>query len=395
MEIKQFRPYMFTDSADMVTSPPFDSITTEQEASLKIYPHNITHLTLPTETPEGILEASGTLSDWVNKGILKRSEKETILIVLQEFRIAGEKMQRIGMISLVKVYPESDAISPHERTFPGPVMERANIMGRLKAQLEPIFLTVSSVSLEKILRRAISTERPAMVFDEPVGVRNSIYCVSNELNISRIKECLATEKAIVADGHHRLKAGISLAGNIKAEEEFWSYEMAYITSIHERGLLISGVHRIVSSSVNAEKIVNNLGNYFVITEHQNLDRLNNITIYNGKFIELVPTERSLSLLKELEPNAYISASLIVNELLLKRLASMDEREIEQEISYTHDISLAMKRVDDKVASLSILMPEWNKEEFIDLARKKKMLPQKSTYFYPKIPSGIAINIMER
>lgn len=386
---------MFSDSADMVTSPPFDSITTEQEATLKAYPHNITHLTLPAETPEGILEASGTLTDWVNKGILKRSERETMIISLQEFRIAGEKMQRIGVISLVKVYPESDAISPHERTFPGPVKERANIMGRLKAQLEPIFLTVPSVSMERVLRRAISTERPDMVFDEPVGVRNSIYCISNELSISRIKECLSAEKAIVADGHHRLRAGIFLAENSKAEEEFWSYEMAYITSIHERGLLISGVHRIVASSINAEKIVNNLGNYFTVTEHPNLDRLNNITLYNGKFIELVPTDRSLSLLKEMEPEAYLSSSMIVNELLLKRLGSMDERDIEQEISYTHDISLAMKRVDDKAASFAILMPEWNKEEFIDLARKKKMLPQKSTYFYPKIPSGIAINIMGR
>lgn len=387
---------MFTDTSDMVTSPPFDSITVEQEAVLKSHPHNITHLTLPIETREGIREASEILLEWINDGVLKKADRDTMIIVLQEFRISGEKLQRIGLISLVKVHPEDGAVSPHERTFPGPVRERANLMERLRAQLEPIFLTVPGANLEKVLRRSISSERPSMVFEEPVGVTNSIYCISNETSISRIRESLTNEKAMVADGHHRLRASVYLAENSgNPERNFWSYEMSYITSIHERGLLISGVHRIVSPVVNVEKIVNNLGNYFTVAEHSSLDRLSNITLYNGKFIELVPMERSISLLKEMEPDSYISSSMVVNELLFKRLGSMDERDIEYEISYTHDMSLAMKRVDDKAASFAVLMPEWNKEEFIGLAGKKKILPQKSTYFYPKIPSGIAINILDQ
>ena len=73
---------------------------------------------------------------------------------------------------------------------------------------------------------------------------------------------------------------------------------------------------------------------------------------------------------------------------------MNERDIENEVRYTHDMSVAIKRVDDKQSSFAVLMPEWDKDEFIGLASKNKILPQKSTYFYPKIPSGIAINKLD-
>ena len=147
---------MFSNSADMVTSPPFDSITGEQEAALKSFPHNITHLTLP-RGPSGIEVASRNLADWIKEGVLVRSERETILVVVQEFRIGGEKLQRSGIITLVRVLPEDGTIVPHERTFPGPVKERANLMGGIGAQLEPIFLAVPSSNFEKLLKKIIAS----------------------------------------------------------------------------------------------------------------------------------------------------------------------------------------------------------------------------------------------
>ncbi len=394
MEIKPFRPFMFSNSADMVTSPPFDSITGEQEATLKSFPHNITHLTLP-RGPSGIETASRNLAAWINEGVLVRSERDTILVVVQEFRIGGENLQRSGIITLVKVLPEDGTIVPHERTFPGPVKERATLMGGIGAQLEPIFLAVPSSNFEKLLKKIIASEKTAMVFEEPAGVRNSIYCISEASSIEKIQETLLPERSIVADGHHRLRASIFLAENSAGKEkEFWSYTMSYITSVYERGLLISGVHRLVSSSISVDRFIGNLRNFFSVSEHSSLDRINHITLYNGKFIELVPNERALETIKNQDPESYVSTSVIVNEFLFKRLGQMNERDIENEVRYTHDMSVAIKRVDDKQSSFAVLMPEWDKDEFIRLASKNKILPQKSTYFYPKIPSGIAINKLD-
>jgi len=394
LEIKPFKPYMFSSTSDAVTSPPFDSITREQEAKLKSFPYNITHLTLPRGT-SGILESSIKLANWIRDGELVRSVDDIIIIVVQEFRIGGEKLQRSGIITLAKVFPEDGSISPHEKTFPGPVRERANLMGEIGAQLEPLFLTVPSPNFEKVLKRMVSSAKHLMTFDEPAGVTNSIFCISDPVSIARIRETLLPEKAIVADGHHRLRASIYLAENSTGKEkEFWSYTMSYITSVYERGLLISGVHRIVSTSINANKIIENLRNFFTISEHSSLDRINHITIYNGKFIELVPDDRALETIRNIDPASYISTSVIVNEFIFKRLGHMNEKDIEDEVRYTHDVSIAIRHVDEKRSAFAVLMPEWDKEEFIRLASENKILPQKSTYFYPKIPSGIAINKLD-
>ncbi len=391
MELRPFKAITYKDDLQKLTSPPFDGITPEQEKELKKNPYNITHLTLP-EGKEGVLQSKGLISSWLNEGVLNQVDKETLYVLVQEFRLNGEKIDRIGVIGITDTYPDKGVIKPHERTFPGVVMERSTLMRALEAQLEPLFLTVLNNNFERVLKRTISGLPPDRIFEEPFGVRNSVYYITDKEKIKKISETVEKDNAIVADGHHRLKASQTIAGKSKGNErKFWSQSLVYVSSIYDRGLLISGVHRLVNSDYFIGANAEILADLFSLRDRTTVDTLDSITIYDGSFKDLIPRQNSLkSLFGEKFLREDVVGSSVVNDLLFTKILGMTEKDLESSVRYTHDVSVAIRSVDQGKFGFAVLMPTWNKDSFIKQAMSGKVLPQKSTYFYPKIPSGIAL-----
>ncbi len=391
LKFRPFKPVIYGEGLGELTAPPFDGITPEQEKELKKNPYNITHLTLPGRD-HGIEHSRELMSSWIDQGVISAIGDDTVFILVQEFRLNHENIDRIGVIGVTDIYPDTQEISPHERTFPGIVETRASLMRALGAQLEPLFLTVLNNTLERVLKRAISGSRPDRVFEEPLGVKNSVYFVSDRERIGRIMEAVEKDRAIVADGHHRLKAAQTIASSATGEErDFWSQSMVYLSSIYDRGLLISGVHRLVSSGYFAGSEDKRLETYFLIRDRETIDTLNSITIYDGKFRSLEPRDSTLKMLfGEGHSHEDVVGSRIVNDIIFNRILGMTEQDLESSVRYTHDVSVAVRSVDQGDFDFTVLMPTWNKDSFIKQAMGGQVLPQKSTYFYPKIPSGIAM-----
>ena len=372
-------------------APPFDTITPEQEARLKENRYNITFLTLP-ERFDGPESARKKLQEWIRNDILIRSEKDMFIVLVQEFKYNGEKIQRIGVIGLANVYPDDGTIMPHEGTFEGAVRERVDLLSELCCHLEPIFLALMNNTFERNLKRLIWGRTPDSSFEEPAGVTNYVYHITDEDSVTKIKDMVSGDKAIVADGHHRLKATRTIAEKTSGKtQEFWSNTLSYVSSIYDRGLMIAGMHKLIGMNYRLVDFLEEIGDYFDVSEQNNMDSLETIKIYNGKFYNIIPKKSTIDLLQSENAGGNVISSSLVTEIIFRRIMKMNYRDIEASVRYTPDLTFAVSSVDRKESSFAVIMPSWNKELFLKLALNGSIMPQKSTYFYPKIPSGIAIN----
>lgn len=393
MIFKPFRPYVYSDdsskSLSKVVSPPFDTISPKRAEELRKSPTNIVHLTLPEPGSE---KPDQQFRKWVQEGVLARLEKDSFLAVVQEFRKGDISLQRTGIIGLVGVFPDDGTVRPHEMTFEKPVSERVEVMRDLGGQPEPIFLLISSARFEKSLSKAISSGTLLLDFEEPIGVVNRVFLVESPEVISEVTKSLETESAIVADGHHRLEATRRLA-SLHPSDHFWSSCMSYVTSVHDAGLLIGGIHRVVKRKVNLDDFMGKISEYFDMESITSINGQDSMVIYRpqGNYARLIPKsippDISARFHRSIPPETYV-----LNELLFKTCLGFSDQVLSDEVVYQHDLSQALESVDKGEASFAVLMPYWNKNTFIQLIMGGDRLPQKSTYFYPKIPSGIAINM---
>ena len=127
MELKGFKPYTFSSNVKDFWSPPFDTISPEEELDLKKHEYNITHITLP-RGPGSITASARTFTTWAEHGIISQLENDSIILLKQKFTRNGKEMERFGIIALARVYPDDGSIKPHEMTFEGPRKNREEVM---------------------------------------------------------------------------------------------------------------------------------------------------------------------------------------------------------------------------------------------------------------------------
>jgi uncharacterized protein (DUF1015 family) len=163
--------------------------------------------------------------------------------------------------------------------------------------------------------------------------------------------------------------------------------MAYIASSEDPALYISGIHRIVKANITADSFLNSLSKVFNTQEVTAFDPEKGLSIYiNGRLYSIAPKKDFLA-----EHGEYIhDPGLFVKKAILETIIGMDARQIETGIIYSHDIDYAINMVNDRRAGMVILMPDWDKKTFTEVVSAGHLLSQKSTYFYPKPPSGVAI-----
>jgi uncharacterized protein (DUF1015 family) len=381
MNIKEFKPYLFSCDIKEVVSPPFDTITPEQEKKLRSARCNITALSMPETTNNGI-SPKKILDKWLKDGFIYEYNENIIIILKQVFYINKEVVSRYGIISLLEL---NGTISAHENTFDRQVLERQQIMEELQAEPEPIFIVIPDTSFDKLIKRYASDLEEKFKFEEPSGVENYVYFLDDPHRIKRIKESLENIQGIVADGHHRTQAIKNLEA--RTGDSFWNYALAYTTSIYGNGLMIGGVDRLVYR-LNFEENLNRIKNLFDVYTEKTMEDDNNIRVYSkGLFYMLIPKEYAINetfgLVKPLSTE-------VINRILFENAFGLNREEMETKIGYIYNTTEAINAVDRHECEFAVIIPSWQKDDFLNLTMQNRIFPQKSTYFYPKIPSGIAI-----
>jgi uncharacterized protein (DUF1015 family) len=359
-ELKPFRALRYdTDRAgplESLVAPPYDVIGPEQRAALLAKsPHNVVHLTLPYSEEE----AGRNFREWREEGLLV-SEKPGYWALSQDYvGPDGVARTRTGLVGSLRVEPyEAGTVLPHERTHRGPKEGRLRLLREVGAQLEPIFLLYEgSAPFE-------TPDRPPEL--EVEGTR--LWRLPDE----ELGTAFAERRLLIADGHHRYETALAYHREIGTPES--GHMMVVLVSLEDPGLTIFPTHRVFSSKPPPT---------FMALGHQT-------------------RESPEAALEELDRLSYEQAAAVLyeegNTDLVVDGAELDVQLVDrlghEGLSYTPDWREAVRAVDDGEAAVAVLMRPTRIEDVFQVAARGETMPQKSTYFYPKLLSGLLFHPLE-
>ena len=354
-EVKPFRAVRYGDAAgplERLVAPPYDVISREQRDELKARsPYNVVHLTLPDDEA-----GAGRLwTDWRRDGILAESDEPRTYWLSQDYvGPDGVARTREGLVAALRVEPyENRVILPHERTHRGPKEGRLKLLREVRAQLEPLFFLYEGPP------QASRPERDPDL--EAGGAR--LWQLS--LDSTGIAEGFADRQLLIADGHHRYETALAYHEEAGTPES--AYVLAVLVSLEDPGLMIFPTHRVFEAEPDESLPIE--------------DRL-------------ADPEGALHALEEL-PRDRAAAVVYKNgdaELAIDGEGELDVRLVDrlghEGISYTPDWKEAVRAVDSGQAAVAVLMRPTRIEDVFAVAQRGETMPQKSTYFYPKLVSGL-------
>ncbi|MFH1782293.1 MAG: DUF1015 domain-containing protein [Candidatus Omnitrophota bacterium] len=391
-----------------VIAPPYDVISPEEKAKLRdSEEHNIIRILLGDDLPgdngkeNKYSRAAGFLNDWIKKDILKKEDEESIYIYLQEFEVEGELKKRLGFLALLKLEEfdtETSTIYPHEYTLDAPKKDRTSLISSIEANLGPIFAVFGDDedrTIEHILRNEASRDPLIDVVDFH-GIRNKLWRVTNKNTVGKIVSLIKEKELFIADGHHRYEVGLEFS-KIKKDKKY-GYILTYFTDLYADGIVVLPVHRLIKGvdkdSMQAFK--KELKNRFVVEDIAKKEDV------KGFLSKAMPKEKRFVLYDSqgflgiiIKDNDSLDVTVlhsividILDKIIVKNKGKFS-------IDFTKDLSYAINEVDKGDFSLSIIMNPTKITEIRDMALSGKRMPQKSTYFYPKVVTGLVINIFDK
>jgi len=419
-KIKPFKALVYSDAktnAKELVCPPYDIINDEERAALlNKNEHNLIRLELPRgENP--YKDAANTLKKWVSEGILKSDEQDGIYIYEEKFEVKGKSYALKGFVSLVRLHEFSEGIVlPHEETLSKAKQDRFNLMtetGVSFSQIYSLYMDEEREVENKL--NALSERRADVSFTDDDGVTHSLWCVYDKADIDFIAAEMADKKLYIADGHHRYETALNFARanskDLSDDNERTNYCMMMQVNIECSGLVVFPTHRVLHSIENFDEnvLLERCDEYFDIRRGLDLSGAEEIlkeaydkgqkafAFYCGGEYFTLMTLKDTAVMQSVLPNS--SSALqnldvsVLHSLVLERLFGIDKENManQKNLFYTRDINEAICEVKEGRANCCFLINPTKVTEIRDVAAAGEKMPQKSTYFYPKLTTGLVMN----
>ncbi|MCM1054021.1 MAG: DUF1015 domain-containing protein [Bacteroides sp.] len=423
-EIRPFKGLCYTEKAGNIKElccPPYDVVGEEQRnALINKNEHNIIRLELPvvggSDDPTQYREAASTLRGWIREEILKRDEREALYIYEMEFSVSGKEHKVKGFISLVKLEPFSKGvILPHEKTLSKAKTDRFNLMKTAGCNFSHIYSLYSDGDGSVFaLVDGASKGVPDCEFTDEDNVVHRMWRLTDPAAIKEIADKMADKKLYIADGHHRYETALNYRKYVEDnldETGSSDYVTMMLVNTENSGLAVFPTHRIVRDlpQFDYSAVCERCGEYFEVTPYLNREKgeIGLEEAYkNGEkaFVMFVGDNnytllklRDISVMDKLLPDG--SKALrqldvsILHTLVLERIFGIDKENMANQINltYTRSADEALAAVDGKRANCCFLLNPTRVEEIGEVAAAGDKMPQKSTYFYPKLTTGLVMN----
>jgi uncharacterized protein (DUF1015 family) len=406
-------------SLDAVAAPPYDVIDAAQRrALLERSPYNAVAIDLPKpfdpadpdSNPSGdpYADAAARIENWRFEGALVQDEAPSIWAMTQDYVAPdGRSYSRHGILARVRVEDyESGTVRPHERTHPGPLLDRLELTRASGYNLSPIF-SLSTEDAWPLVEPALADEPWGEAADED-GTVNRLWKVDDPAVHAAVTECLAGAQLLIADGHHRYETARAFRDEVGGEGPH-NYTLMSLTGLDDPGLLVFPTHRLLSGFADdperQQRLGNGLRELFDAEEvpreeidpagQQGVGVFGLYDSFHKKAFRLRlkdPAEVDRRL--EGMPEAYRRLdSAILETLVLKGLAGMSDHDIDerQGLEYAKSVDAALDMVDDGDYDVAFIQRGVPVEQVKDIANTDSVMPPKSTFFYPKVMTGFAFN----
>jgi uncharacterized protein (DUF1015 family) len=351
-----------------LVAPPYDVIPEQELARYEaLSPFNVVRLTRPGRDYD---RAARTFQDWLAGGILAPDPPS---MYVHEVRFDGRR--RRDLIAALRLQPYGDrVVLPHERTHRGPKEDRLALMRATKANLEPLWFLYEGrgSGLPQIID-VVSARHPAVVFTGPEGTEHRLWVISDPALHSDVHAALDPLPVLIADGHHRYETSLAYSQEAGGDPAAASrFTLALLTDLDDPGLQVLPTHRVLKAGVAVT------GGEDKATLEETLAALRGrvaVGTYRDHRFQALPLEGELAVV-ELHKQ-------VIDNILGKRNP-------EEFLVYTRDPAEAVRLVDGGVGSAAFLLDAPDLRLVLKLAQEGKTLPQKSTYFHPKPPSGMVL-----
>jgi uncharacterized protein (DUF1015 family) len=444
--VKPFRGLLYNPEKvpDMtaVMAPPYDVIGTElQEALYKRHPNNIVRLILNKTTPgdrpgsDRYSRAAGELKNWMDEGVLKRDEALAIYYYTQEYTlIDGLKRTRKGFIALARLEEFGKGkILPHERTLAGPKADRLNLLKACRANFSCIFSLYQESGKppgERILSilDASAEGAPLIEVTGDDGVVNRLWRITDAHVTEKVTQGMQLKTLFIADGHHRYETALNYKRKMNeglenpTGEEPFNYVMMYFTAMDTDGLDIFPTHRVIHSleGFDADTFLDVCQEYFDLEEMrfedatepevrkeflkrmgQGIDVKNRFGLYlSGKKSYFILTLKTIKLMDELFGDTIAEVYKALDVTVLQSLVfgnilgiTPEDLERQRNLVYVKGVDEALEEGRAGKSQMVFLMNPTKVEQVRAVSEAGLLMPQKSTYFFPKLLSGPVMNFL--
>lgn len=443
-EVVPFKALRFTEKAGRPSDlccPPYDIISEEQRrAYLAENEHNIIRLELPRDGEDPYRTASDVLKKWLDDGVLATDADDSFYIYGEEFTINGVTRSFKGIIGRVKLEEFSKAvILPHENTLSKAKDDRLNLMKATNCNFSEIYSLYfdDEHTTADVIASITDNTAPCAEFTDAEGVTHRLWICTDRDTLNMITEQFKERKLYIADGHHRYETGLNYRNYRRADGKSngnmcdgtsasvtvsatecdsamhgYDYIMMMLVNIRDEGLVVLPTHRIVRDLENFDfdDLKNKAASDFIVDEMTDRNEMNerlDAAYNNGakafgcitdKGIYLFTLKKKPDEVDELSETAPSLRQLdvtVLHSLILEKYLGIDKENMAAQINltYTRDIDEGENAVKSGADACFILNPT-RITEIAEVAAAGEKMPQKSTYFYPKLITGLVMNKLD-
>ena len=424
-EIRGFRGFRYdlgtVGSLSDVVAPPYDVIGPELQQTLyDLSPHNAIRLELTKDEPgdddaeNKYSRAGRTLRAWIAEDAVRQDTARSLYVYEQEFEAEGKTYTRRGFFARVRLEPfGTGRIFPHEQTMSGPKADRLKLYQATGFNLSPVFGLYPDPENEVFrVLEPFTRKSPPLVAKDHLGVTSRLWVITDTQAISAVIGLMGPKPVFIADGHHRYETGLKYAEEQAAAdpEAPANFCLMMLVSMGDPGLIILPTHRLVGGlpAVTAAQVEGALGEYFEVVgrfdtaeacwEHLEMDGGQDVfgfgTVADGKWF--AAKLRDPAVMAGLAPEQSaewqgLGVSILHKLVLEKQLAALGT----PSLTFVHLVKEVTDAVAAKACQVAVLVPPATMGHVEEIAGNREKMPQKSTYFYPKLLTGLVFNSLKK
>jgi uncharacterized protein (DUF1015 family) len=431
-DIAPFRGLLYntkkTGDASKVVAPPYDVISREEQEKLyKRSPYNVVRLIL-NQDPEPYESVARLFEEWQREGVLVRDEKPALYFLRQRFSLKDkQEKERWGFLAVARLEDfSSGAIRPHEGTLAAPKEDRTRLMLATHANLSPIFALYDDPkqTINRLLAENTQGGAPHLEAKEEKSGTARLWRITDTELIAMARREIAQVPLLIADGHHRYEAALNYRDRMREAKpgftgrEGFNYVMMFFANTHDEGLVILPTHRLVRALPPKpfQQLEEELMRYFYIEPYpKNAEgqraflralqtqgkkhrvigasfkrdpRYLILRLKNKRFMQRLAGDLS-------EPLRELDVS-ILHRLVLDNIFGfkLEDQVKEGAISYSQDEEKALQALDKEDYAAAFILNPTKAEEIMAVTLAGERMPQKTTYFFPKLIDGLVMNKLD-
>ena len=413
----RFDPDVVGDHAQ-VTAPPYDVISPEaRDAYAAMSPYNIVRLILARPAPDDASAAEGDgtsdyrevadlLARWRADGVLRRDEATCLYVYEEIYELRGSRRVQRGVLASVALDDTGTWVVPHERTMAAPVADRLRLLEATGVNLSPVFGVYAGGGGPAAVLDGVTATEPALDCADETGVRHRLWVVDDRDRIAAWRARMASQRVLIADGHHRYRTSLAYRDAVRAANGDrpgpWDELLMFLVDADLHGPAVLAVHRLLADLDGGGVLAGLEGDFEVrpaASPAETERRLGELPeeavafgLYSGGRSRLLVARDPAGLAAEAgRDRRMLDVEVLHGPVLSKRLGVSD---FEGRVGYESDLAAAVAAVDaGAAASLLILRPA-RFRAVAAIAAGGEILPQKTTFFYPKPRDGLVLRPLD-